>query len=80
MNTSDSGDGITATLENWRAYSFSEDITQVVGDIHGDTEQRWPDGTVIRTSKVVSGEFKEGEIIKTLNSTYLLGNKGVQDG
>ena len=66
---------VTATIENWRLYSYSKKDKVIFGNIYNDTNKRWEDGTPIRTSKIVSGKFEEGEIITTSNSTYLLGKK-----
>ena len=40
------------------------------GYIYNDTKGRFPDDTLIRTSEVVS---VDGDILKTLNTTYKLG-------
>lgn len=41
------------------------------GRIYGDTKNRWADGTVIRTSRILSGPDSIG-VIRTLNSFYVL--------
>lgn len=40
-----------------------------VGEIYGDTKGRFPDGTTVRTSPIVS---IENGILQTLNTRYLL--------
>ena len=45
-------------------------------DIYDDPDKRWKDGTYIKTSRIISPEIDElieGDIVKTINSTYLLG-------
>lgn len=56
------------------------DVYQVVGNVYEDVWHRFPDGLFIHTSVVRShaqDELKEGMIITTINSTYLLGKEGV---
>ena len=43
----------------------------IAGDIYHDADHRWPDGRRIRTSRVIS---ERGNIIRTLNSVYLVRN------
>lgn len=43
-----------------------------VGRVFSDGKGRWPDGHMIRTSSVLDGAGKEGEVIATLNTRYLL--------
>lgn len=63
------------TLEQW---FYNKKHNTIVGLIYNDVRGRWPDGTLIETSKLrpmsmqVSSP-KEGVEIFTLNSTYLLG-------
>jgi len=47
----------------------------VYANIFNDTRGRFLDSAEIYTSNIVSGELKEGCIITTLNSTYLLGKE-----
>ena len=69
---------VTARLENWTVDNKSGCL---IGEIHEDTENRgWPDGTRIKTSKMQpmsmqSSTPKEGVVIFTMNSSYLLGKK-----
>lgn len=60
-----------ATLRKWTAVPIYDDIL-IMGEIHGDTKGRWPDGTPIQTSYVVKGTFRDGEIVTTRNTRYLL--------
>lgn len=73
---------VTGTLEHWwhePAY-FNVMWGQVYGDIHG----RFVDGTLIHTSTLKHSSkqiHKEGDIIATMNSFYLLGKPRVfEDG
>ncbi len=60
----------TARIENWALANG-----MVFGEIYEDSRKRWPDGQEIRTSMVDEGEtVKEGHIVKTRNSSYLLGS------
>lgn len=59
---------VTGTLEDWifvSGYYF--------GRVFGDTKGRFADGAQIRTSHTKSPPGKEGDIIVTRNSRYLLG-------
>lgn len=61
---------VTAILKDW-TYDPSWKI--YYGRIYGDTKERWPDGTGIHTSRVVSQHDHEGyTLVKTLNSVYAL--------
>lgn len=64
----------TAKIENW--YVREEFVH---GEIHGDTKGRFYDGCEIRTSYLPDGTagIKEGDIITTCNSKYLLGKPAV---
>jgi hypothetical protein len=65
---------ITAELHNWFKEYITPDALILWGNVYDDTRHRWPDGTHIHTSRVTNGIFKKGDIIETLNSTYLLGD------
>lgn len=68
----------TATLENWidnRVENTHDNYTIVTGEVYNDTKNRFPDGILIHTSYVVSGDLLEGSTITTRNSTYLLGKR-----
>jgi len=62
---------LTATLENW---SFDPHWNIFWGKVYGDTKGRFEDGVVIHTSHAKKyKDAVEGDIIKTVNSNYLLG-------
>lgn len=63
-----------AVLEDWNPLRPG-DSTVIIGKIKGDEKGRYEDGEFIRTSAVIDGSFEEGNIIKTRNSTYLLGKR-----
>lgn len=69
---------ITGRLENW----FYDPLFHCIwGNIYEDIHNRWTEGQKIHTSHIKTGDRinlkenppVEGQIIKTLNSTYLLG-------
>jgi len=65
---------ITGRLEGW---IYDADYNVLWGFIYDDTRKRFRDGEYIHTSGIPRGkriEFKEGMIVDTLNSSYLLGN------
>lgn len=66
---------ITGKLENW-VYNKKQNV--IVGNLYGDIHNRWEDGTPIVTSRLRAKQEstpKEGAILQTANSTYLLGTK-----
>ena len=65
------GSSHDAELRDW---AFREHKRSVVafGRIFGDRKGRWPDGSAIATSAIVSGARQEGTVITTLNTRYLL--------
>jgi len=64
---------ITATLNNWFTQQTSEKSFVVWGEIANDIHGRFEDGTNVHTSGIKNRSVKEGDIVKTKNSTYLLG-------
>ena len=60
-------------LENW----FKDVEWNILwGCVYDDPDKRWPEGTRIHTSDIRGlhkMELKEGDIVTTLNSIYLLG-------
>lgn len=60
------------TLNNWWV-----DNSMVYGEITGDTKARFPDNTLIHTSRIDNdkSDIKEGGVVVTLNSIYSLGKK-----
>lgn len=77
----------TARIEDWVERHVAVGI-YIIGHIYDDAKGRWEDGTLFITSAVCDenrvrkllGHSKEGDVVRTLNSTYLLGRKyNVQD-
>lgn len=69
---------ITAVIDDWHVDTRGRFV--IWGNIRGDKGGRFSDGTYIHTSRVNLEEvelkaLKEGDIVETLNSTYLLGRK-----
>lgn len=63
---------VTGRLENW----VYDPIWRVFwGHLYDDVHKRWSDGTWIHTSHCPKPDAKEGDIVTTLNSRYLLGEK-----
>ena len=64
---------IDGVLNNWEKAVFGG-ATCIIGDISNDIKGRFKDGDNIRTSAVTdSTNFKQGIVIRTRNSKYLLG-------
>ena len=63
---------VKGLLENWYPFGYA-----IAGEIHDDKDKRFDDGTTIRTSTVQGDmtDLKEGDVIKTNNSSYLLGKR-----
>lgn len=64
---------ITGRLEGWRL-----DLVHNIlwGNLYDDVRNRWIEGQRIHTSDLESKDpssFKEGDIVDTRNSSYLLG-------
>lgn len=69
---------ITGTLEHW--WHEPALFNVIWGHVHNDIEGRFVDGTLIHTSSLKHSSkqvHKEGDIINTQNSTYLLGKPRV---
>lgn len=67
---------LTAKLNNWEMVPTYLDSKFIIwGDIEGDAKGRFLDGTRIHTSwlKDPRKDFKEGDIVRTEYSSYLLG-------
>lgn len=61
---------ITAVLQEW----WFDDYNHVFwGIVIGDIKGRFVDGAYIHTSSCHNPDAQEGDVIKTRNSTYLLG-------
>lgn len=68
---------VTGRLENW-AYNKGQNV--LIGDLYDDIHGRWADGQSISTSRLLPMSMqvhtlKEGAIVSTQNSHYLLGKK-----
>ena len=66
----------TARLENWLLVMLTKKTAIIYGECYEDEKGRFPDGSFIHTSKVIPKKYKEGDVVETLNSTYLLGKPG----
>ena len=69
---------VTATLEHW--WHEPQMFNVIWGQIHYDIHDRWPEGTLIRTSSLKHPSeqvHKEGDIVTTRNSFYKLGRPRV---
>lgn len=65
-----------AELRDW-AFTRIGEATVAFGRVFADRKERWPDGYAIATSAVLAGLQREGAIIRTQNTRYLLsGPKG----
>ena len=63
---------ITGRLENW--YVDLRGSTMIIwGQLYDDVRKRWRDGEYVHTSSAEIKEVKEGDIVHTRNSVYLLG-------
>lgn len=60
-----------AELRDW-AFIRTAGATVAFGRVFADRKGRWPDGYAIATSAVLAGPHKEGAIIRTQNTRYLL--------
>lgn len=66
---------VTATLEQWYPDKYYRILW---GNIKDDVRSRWADGTKIHTSFIPDTDLrtlKEGDLVVTLNSVYLLGGR-----
>ena len=63
------------TIQNWKEHVWDASMGEVVvmGNIFGD-EDRFEDGTSIRTSAIVKLDY-ENKKLETLNSLYDLGKE-----
>ncbi|QNH71893.1 hypothetical protein P9VFCI_042 [Rhizobium phage P9VFCI] len=59
-----------AILDNW-----VDMLSCINGAIRNDKKGRFENGVRVTTSAVIEGKMEEWEIIKTRNSTYLLGKR-----
>lgn len=77
IHSDDHHDGV---LDDWIAFG-SSDSTIVMGRIDHDMKGRFPDGSVITTSKISTptADLKPGAIVETMNSRYLLGRPAIAE-
>lgn len=64
-----------AILKNWHSIvTGTSDQAYILffGEIHEDKQGRWADGEKIRTSMSESFTAKDGDIVQTRNTRYLL--------
>ena len=66
----------TGRLEDW---NWREGSLSAGGNIYGDTQKRWRDGTYITTSQIVNIDPESGHL-RTRNSNYVLGKRWVDIG
>lgn len=68
-----SNEEVTGRLENWYLHGY----VLLVGDIYDDIRGRFEDGQSIHTSAIKDNgdNIKEGDVVQTRNSRYLLGNR-----
>lgn len=69
----DSAKPLRGKIENWKEHVWDASMAEVVvmGNIFGD-EDRFEDGTFIRTSAIVKLDYENNKL-ETLNSMYDLG-------
>lgn len=60
-----------AELRDW-AFQRCGEVLICFGRVYGDQKGRWPDGYAIATSPVTRGRRKEGSVITTRNTRYML--------
>jgi len=63
-------DEVTGRLENWAFNGRA-----LCGQIFDDKKGRWPDGHAIKLSRVQACRLREGGVVRTRNSIYLLGKE-----
>lgn len=62
---------ITGRLEGWY---WDDEYDIIYGYLYDDVKERWWDGARMHTSYINDGRNqKEGDVVTTLNSVYLLG-------
>ena len=71
---------ITGRLERWAVqHSPSRDEFIIWGNVYDDIHSRFRDGTWIHTSGIKARDVKEGDVVTTRNSTYLLGKESANN-
>ena len=66
---------ITGRLESWYTGMEIGDEFIIWGDIYDDVNNRFGNGLHIHTSGIKKRDVKEGDIVETRNSRYVLGKK-----
>jgi hypothetical protein len=66
---------ITSRLENWIREQVTNKEFILWGNVFDDMQSRWPDNTIIHTSGIYNCKLHEGSVVRTRNSTYLLGKE-----
>lgn len=67
---------VTGRLENWQVTESVFMSTKCIhGDLYEDIHERWEPGQAMFTSKLKNQKSrpKEGDVVETQNSRYLLG-------
>lgn len=69
---------ITGHIDSWLVDQASKNEYVIMGFIRDDVYDRWPDGTFFHTSGIANKShpvhaLKPGSVVKTRNSTYVLG-------
>lgn len=72
---------VTGRLEGWSIILMYEDMYYLVGHVYDDIKGRFVDGALIHTSIITEGrhphaQLKEGDVVHTTYSSYLLGARG----
>jgi len=74
-------EAVTGRLENWLVQQVTKKEFVIWGNCHNDVHERWDEGEWIHTSGIKNRKpVKSGDVVKTRNSTYLLGKKRRGDG
>lgn len=71
---------VTGRLEKWYVNTHPTNGTMhICGLLFDDVRKRWRNGEYIFTSYFPIRDVKEGDIVKTKNSVYLLGEPSVYE-
>jgi len=66
---------ITGRIENWTRVQVTAKEFVIYGNLYEDSKERFEDGTPIKTSGIKNTALKEGDVVTTRNSKYLLGQE-----
>lgn len=64
-----------AVLSNWKRFQVSGKEFVLCGIVENDNKDRFNDLAVIKTSPIKNRPVKQGDIVQTRNSKYLLGEE-----